>query len=155
VYRSLPQLGLLGPVHSRHWHSGRQRSHQLRLPEDGRDLLAQDWSIWQIWTSRYCHQPHHLRRPIRTSPNRAGARNGNQADPQSHRQIPLRRRVPDRRGNPRGRLNPFHMPVKCSRISDKSSIFLFSAITLVNIPGRFFRIHRLYFFVSNFLSLPV
>ena len=47
--------------------------------------------------SRHRHQPDHLRRQVRPPPHRAGARHRDQADPEGHRQVALRRRVPDRR----------------------------------------------------------
>ncbi len=46
--------------------------------------------------SRHCHQSDHLWRQICSPPYRAGARNGDQAHPKSHRTLPLRRRGPDR-----------------------------------------------------------
>lgn len=67
--RPMPQPGLLGPVHARHRHPGRQRGHQLRLPQDGRDLPAPHRTLGEVRPPRHRHQPHNVRRPIQPAPH--------------------------------------------------------------------------------------
>jgi len=52
------------PVHTWHWHSGRQRGDQLWLSEALRDLFAPYRPVWPLRALRHCYQPYHLRRPV-------------------------------------------------------------------------------------------
>ena len=59
VFLSLSRL-----VYSWYWYPGRQRGHQLRFPENVRDLLAPYWPIGSIRSFGYCYQSHHLWRQV-------------------------------------------------------------------------------------------
>ena len=94
------------PLHPRYRHPGRQRRHQLRLPQDGGDLPSPHRSIRPLRPPRSRPQPHHVRRPLRPAQDRARAQHGDPPHPQSHRQKPLCGRVPA--GGRRGSLTTLH-----------------------------------------------
>lgn len=86
----------------RYWRTSRERSHQLWLPQNGRDVPPPYWQIGQVRPSRYCDQPNHLRGPVRPAPHRAGARHGNQAHTENNRPILVRGETRRRDRNFRG-----------------------------------------------------
>ena len=85
-------------VHPWYRHPGSQRGDQLRLPQDGRDLPAQNRSLRPFRPLGYRHQPHHLRGQVLAPQDRERAGHRDQAHPQDDRQELVRRRVPPGRG---------------------------------------------------------
>ena len=52
------------PVHSRHWHPGGERRHQLWLSEAGGDVSAPDRALGPLRPPRGRRQPHHVWRQV-------------------------------------------------------------------------------------------
>ena len=84
-------------VHSRYRHSVSQRGHQLRFPQEFRDLPPPYRPLRAFRPPWPCDQPHHLRRPLQPLQDRAGAGHGNPSHPTGHRPqlvLPIRQCTP-------------------------------------------------------------
>lgn len=84
------------PTDQRYRYPSSQCSHQLRLPQNLRDVPSQNRPIGSLWSPWPGNQPHHARRPIQSSHDRKGATDRDTTSTKGHRQETLRCRIPDR-----------------------------------------------------------